>query len=186
MLFRSELGISKVEAVKDRINKILPDIEVNCYTEDVVKNPDKTLEICKEADIVLVATDTENSKRLANWAAHQLNKPVVFAGLLERATGGRVWRVIPGKTACYDCHPVNESITPKSDIAYTEIKSPRDLTIQPGLGNDIDFVTNLAVRYVIDSLKGEENSEIKYPMVFWFSHSSEKWQSEPLDRKSVV
>lgn len=173
----SELGMEKVTAVAKRIRRVLPDAKVRTYVEDSNRDPQQTLQYCSKADILLVATDTENSRRLANWIAHQHHIPVVFAGLLERAIGGRVWRVFPGKTACYECYP-REQFPSRGTVAYSELQSPRDLTIQPGLGNDIAFITHLAVRYVFDSLY--KTRQIPYHMVLWFNHARKKWQSQAL------
>lgn len=94
----SELGMDKVAAVARRIRRIVPASTVHAYAHDINLDPDKALALLKDAHVILVATDTENSRRLANWVVQTNKTPAVFAGLLERAAGGRVWRVVPGKT----------------------------------------------------------------------------------------
>ena len=121
--------------------------------------------------------------RLCNWVAHQLKIPAIFVGLLARAEGGRVWRVVPGRTACYECYSRFQGTEKKTSVAYSEIESLRDLTVQPGLGNDIAFVTHLAVRYVIDNLKQTRNPqklEKLTDLSFWFNRKNPKWKVEDL------
>ena len=174
----SQLGMYKVDAVKLRIRKVLPYARLFPYHENSNKNPQITLDRCKKADILLVTTDTENSRKLANWIAYELGIVVIFAGLLERAIGGRVWRILPHKGACYECYPATQQILEPNSISYSEAKSPRDLTIQPGLGNDIAFVTHLAVRYVIETLT--DSKQLKYSIIFWFNYPYKDWKNEPL------
>ena len=184
----SELGMTKVTAVARRIKRIVPAAEVCAHTCDINSDPDRTLALLQDANVILVATDTENSRRLANWVAQTRKIPIIFAGLLERAVGGRVWRVIPGKTACYNCYPADDKLS-KGAVAYSEIKSPRDITVQPGLGNDIAFVSHLAVRYAIETLKEpqvENLSTLPANMVFWFNQAEPKWHCTPLSLYHVT
>ena len=179
----SDIGIAKVTAVEKRIHRIMPSAKVYSHKVDFNNDPDHSLNICCKADVIFVATDTENSRRLANWIAHDLKLPVIFAGILERAIGGRVWRVIPGKTACYECHSHLTQIQTKNKVPYSELESLKDLTVQPGLGNDIAFVTHLAVRYITDTLIEPQLkylSQIPYNTVFWFNRSREDWNSKDL------
>lgn len=173
----SELGMTKVDAVKSRINRILPSVKVAAYQQDSNVDPDATRKLCRNVDILLVATDTVNSMRLANWIGHYYDIPIIFSGLFTRAIGGRVWRVIPGETACYQCYPGIQDTT-SSVIAYSEATSPQDLTVQPGLGNDIAFITQLAVKFILDTLKSPR--EIKQDIVFWFNQKHESWKVQPL------
>ena len=163
----TEIGVKKVHAIRKRIHKILPYSQIHCHAIDANKDPDKTLSLCQGADLIFVSTDTENSRRLANWIAHETKIPIIYAGLLERAAGGRVWRIIPGKTACYDCYPSHKNSQTKGPIAYSDITSLDDLSIQPGLGNDIAFITHLSVRFILDTIKGK--CDLSYHMVFWFN-----------------
>ncbi len=177
----SELGMDKVTAVARRIHRIMPSAKINTYTFDTNAAPDKTMEILEKTDVILVATDTDNSRRLANWIAHKHQIPIIIAGLLERAAGGRVWRIIPGKTACYNCYPSDQETAPAS-VAYSKAASPRDLTIQPGLGNNIAFITHLAVLYVIETLKEPQAEKLaSIPnMVFWFINPDQRWKADAL------
>jgi molybdopterin/thiamine biosynthesis adenylyltransferase len=184
----SELGMDKVTAVARRIQRIVPMAQVTAHAKDINSDPHQALLMLKHAHVILVATDTENSRRLANWAAQTNKIPVIFAGLLERASGGRVWRVVPGKTACYNCYPADERLS-KGQVAYSEVQSPRDITVQPGLGNDIAFISHLAVRYVIETLKepqAEKLSALAGNMVFWFNQTEPRWQCQALSLYHVT
>ena len=182
----SELGMYKVAAIERRIRRIVPETQVNACAIGTNDAPEKTSELLRDADVLLVTTDTENSRKLVNWIAHRHGIPVIFAGLLERAAGGRVWRVVPGKTACYQCYP-GENNQLKGSVAYSEARSLRDLTIQPGLGNDIAFIAHLAVRYVIETLEEPKAEALKNlpNLIFWFNHENAKWKNEPLSLYKV-
>ena len=182
----ADIGITKVDAVARRMRRIVPEVKVLPRAINANADPDKTLQLCRDSDIILVATDTENSKRLANWIGHCRNIPIVYAGLLERAIGGRVWRVRPGQTACYQCYPGPDSLPPTGAVAYSEAQSVRDLSIQPGLGNDIAFITHLAVRYLIDSLTAPESDSTLAPMLFWFNRDHPQWQTAALTLYKVA
>lgn len=77
----------------------------------------------------------------------------------------------------------------KGQVAYSKVESPRDITVQPGLGNDIAFISHLAVRYCIETLKepqAEKLSALPANMVFWFNHKEPQWQCDALSLYHVA
>lgn len=89
-----DIGKSKVEAAKDKIKRLNPDVKVNVYKERLnVSNASKLL---KGHDIVLDCTDNFDTKFLINDICLKLNIPFVTAGISDYQ--GQVCTTIPNKS----------------------------------------------------------------------------------------
>lgn len=103
-----DIGKSKVEAAKEKIKRLNPDVKVNVYKERLnVSNASKLL---KGHDIVLDCTDNFDTKFLINDICLKLNIPFVTAGISDYQ--GQVCTTIPNKSKDFKSL---FSILPKAD-----------------------------------------------------------------------
>ena len=150
----TDLGRFKTDAVKERLTKINPDIYVNSLNKDFIKEYDSLLDQLKSYDLLVISTDTPDSRNLSNMLSVSLNIPAVYISLHERARSGSVYRIVPKVTGCRHCigdgQWGNEFIP--GTIDYSETADKRDILFQPGLDSDISLVTMLGVKMAISSL----------------------------------
>ncbi len=111
--FSEYLGAPKVDSAKKKINEINPDTTINSYKFQV--NAENILDLIKDYDIVVDATDNFRSKFLINDACVIAGKPFSHAGVLKLE--GQVMTVIPGQSACYRC--VFNKPPPKDAVSTT-------------------------------------------------------------------
>jgi len=173
-----DLGRFKIDAVKDKLLRINPDLNVTTIANDFVKKYDKISNIFEKIDLLIVSTDTPDSRQLANIASIEFNIPAVYISLHERARTGSVYRIVPGKTGCRSCVGDgkwgNEFIPGSTD--YTDANNERDILFQPGLDTDISLVTMLGVKMAISSLLNPEadiSPELKTNYLFWNGYPEE-------------
>jgi|TARA_B100001971_G_scaffold214107_1_gene249787 integrative and conjugative element protein (TIGR02256 family) len=146
-----DLGRKKVSAVAEKLQYINPDVSVKKFATGFIEEFEEIKKEVLTSDLLIVSTDTPDSRRFANMIAVEHGIPTVFISLYERARTGSVQRVIPGVTACRAClgDPKAEFIPGTLD--YTDA-SERDILFQPGLDTDISLVTMLGVKIALSTL----------------------------------
>lgn len=148
-----DLGRYKTAAVADRLRAVNPACRVDEIRVAVEGAPEGWAELFSGCDLVIVSTDTDRGRALANQAAISANRPALFISLLERAEHGYCQLVVPGKTACRHCIIGEREEVPKGEFAYASL-DVREQSIQPGLSADIATVTMQGVRMALDHLSG--------------------------------
>ena len=94
-----DVGRSKVQSAEEKLKALNPDITVDKYEERLTAK--NALEIFKQYDVIIDGCDNFPSKFLINDACFFAGKPLVHGGILR--FDGRVFTIIPGKSACYRC-----------------------------------------------------------------------------------
>lgn len=161
----SDLGRAKTEVVRDLIHGVDPSIAVECYSADIVKDPEGTRMFRAEAeksDLLVCTTDTDDSRMLVNRVAVELHVCSLQAGLHSRAASGVVHLYDPDQSdhACFACHRrqiLCESDKRNENVAYSEAENIRDLTVQPGLSAQINLVAEIAALRAIDAMMGRRS-----------------------------
>eukprot|EP01006_Ploeotia_vitrea_P006599 TRINITY_DN14044_c0_g1_i1.p1 TRINITY_DN14044_c0_g1~~TRINITY_DN14044_c0_g1_i1.p1 ORF type:complete len:375 (-),score=73.99 TRINITY_DN14044_c0_g1_i1:71-1195(-) len=119
LFFRPEQsGLSKVEAAKETLQKINPDVEFECYNYNIttfenfthfsgriaegakVPKGDK-----KNVDLVLSCVDNFEARMSVNQACLELNQSWMESGVSENAVSGHIQLLLPGSMPCYQCFP---------------------------------------------------------------------------------
>jgi len=95
----SDLGKVKVEAAKERLEKINSSVEIEALPNSVTKYTAES--IISGYDIVVDALDSIDARYALNDACIKLNIPLIYAGALGML--GSVCTIIPNKTACLRC-----------------------------------------------------------------------------------
>lgn len=118
------------------------------------------LRVLEEPGALLVVTAAEGYvERMANRAAIAAGVPAVYASVLGDADHGRVFRVLPGATACYEC-VVEQQQDPESPVrVYSDEPGMRTPGVGayrqpgiPGIGIDIEQIALLTARLCLQTL----------------------------------
>ena len=94
-----DVGRSKVQSAKDKIRALNPDVNVEIY--ETRFGQENAIDLIKPYDIVIDGVDNFPAKFLINDACYFSKKPLIHGGILRFE--GRVFSIIPGKSACYRC-----------------------------------------------------------------------------------
>jgi molybdopterin-synthase adenylyltransferase len=95
----TDVGRVKVEAAKERLEKINSSVEIEALPNSVTKYTAKS--IISGFDIVVDALDSIDARYALNDACIKLNIPLIYAGALGML--GSICTIIPNKTACLRC-----------------------------------------------------------------------------------
>ncbi|MHA2060057.1 MAG: HesA/MoeB/ThiF family protein [Candidatus Ranarchaeia archaeon] len=95
----ADVGLPKVEAAMNTIQKMNPQVKVEPFSETIQKST--AIELLSGTDIVIDGLDSFTPRFIVNQACVELGIPYVFAGALE--TYGNLTTIIPKKTACLEC-----------------------------------------------------------------------------------
>jgi adenylyltransferase/sulfurtransferase len=93
------VGKSKAESAKERINNLNSDVNVIPYILRLTS--ENILDIIKDYDIVIDGSDNFPTRYLVNDACVILKKPLSHGGIFKY--DGQVMTIIPGESACYRC-----------------------------------------------------------------------------------
>jgi molybdopterin-synthase adenylyltransferase len=95
----ADIGRVKVEAAKDRLIQINPNVEIEALPISVTKYTAE--KIIEGYDIVVDALDSIDARYALNDACIHLKIPLIYAGALGML--GSVCTIIPNETACLRC-----------------------------------------------------------------------------------
>ncbi len=115
----------------------------------------------RPSTILVVTTADDQVERSLNDLAVQAGTSAIYASVLGEASYGRVFRVLPGRTACYQCILDEQTETPAAH-PFLELESgsvePRFAGYrQPGIagiGIDVEQVAVVAARLALQTLGG--------------------------------
>lgn len=108
-------NLPKVIAAKRKLEKINSSIIIEAIIEDV--NSKNIIDICKDFDLILDATDNMQTRYLINDVSIKLNIPWVYGGVI--ASSGMIHTIIPNKTPCLKCLFPNEPPIGSTDTCDT-------------------------------------------------------------------
>ncbi len=103
--YATDIGKSKVDALKERLLQINPKLKYSGITGDFTKMNQGELKLLIEgADILLMMTDNFQAQAKGNKLALKYGKPAVFAMMYDKARCSEITFTIPGVTpACHRC-----------------------------------------------------------------------------------
>jgi molybdopterin/thiamine biosynthesis adenylyltransferase len=155
-----DIGRYKTRAVRDLLLDISPVIQVETYEADVLAQPDVLEKVVDGCDLVVAATDSEQSKIAINQACWPRGIPAVYGAAYNRAFGGDIFRVIPPDGACYNCFQTvvieffGAPPAAATDFSpgYTDPSRMADLIAEPGLGLDVGVIALLMAQMALLTL----------------------------------
>ena len=135
----NDLGKAKVQSAKESIESLNPDVKVNTYHTFV--SADNILDIIKDYDFIIDATDNFPAKFLINDACVIARKPFVHAGIIRFS--GQLMTYVPQQGPCYRC--IFRDIPPKDAVPTC-----RDAGIIGAMGGVIGSLQAMeAIKYIL-------------------------------------
>lgn len=111
-----DIGSYKADAAKLRLSRLNPYVEINVYTEYLVK--DNVLDIIEDYDIIVDGSDNFQTRYLVNDAIVIANKPLVFGSIFKFDGQVTVFNYQGGPTyrCLYPTPPPPDAVPNCSDI----------------------------------------------------------------------
>lgn len=160
----NELGRLKTDAITDAILGKNPYAKVDRFPININRHLDLMSAEVRRADIVICATDNNESRFNLSKTLEQEGRSGIFGRAVTRAEGGDVFVYRPGE-ACYCCligsgwfGQADEEITNEASarrdgrIASYMSASDADAVVQVGLSSDIEPICNMMVKLTLMEL----------------------------------
>lgn len=168
-----QVGLAKVAAVAKIISDHNPFVQIGVTTLNV--NTVELIDFFKDDSIAVSSMAEDNTEGYLNERAVISNKTVYYARALRGAKAARIFRVIPGKDACFHCLELyrkekKEIIIVPEDETLPTLKNECNNPIRPASAADLKLISALTSRILLDELQqgfGEKNHWI--------------WSTEKLD-----
>lgn len=155
-----DLSIEKVYAVKDKLKKINPYVEVQPLRKNLDIIDAKTDELIRDSDLIIVATAA--NEELFNEYAFSRGIPAIYSKVYPMGFGGEIIRIIPGLTPCFECsHYFKEALLqeykpegkfPEMQTASYDTLSDGKYVPIPALAADSDFISLIGVKMALEVL----------------------------------
>lgn len=182
----NDLGRLKTDAIYDAILGKNPYAQVDKFPVNINENLALLADEINKADIVICATDNNQSRFNISEALVKQQKKGIFGRAVTRAEGGDVFRYVPGGP-CYCCligagwYDVSaeeitnlQSARKNGRIAAYVSDEDADAFVQVGLSSDIEPICNLMVKLALVELsKGKKSGisclekELVYDYYIW-------------------
>jgi ubiquitin-like modifier-activating enzyme 5 len=150
----SQVGMPKVEALREYLKDANPDVDVATHPHDVTdgKGYDSFMKEVEGVDVVFGCVDTFHVRMFMNAKCVQLRRTLVDGGVSQDGINGSIHVIVPGETPCYRCN------RPLADEGAGKSKTRRD---DSGLCHFTSLPTTMAI---IASLQAQEG--LKYLLGF--------------------
>ena len=181
-----DLGRFKTDAIEEAIFGKNPYAKVNKYTVNIVENRSLLESVVQKSDLLICATDNNNSRFLISAVLHKYQKKGIFGRAITRAAGGDVFRYRPGGP-CYSCL-VGSQIFNANDEEVSSVEAGRrsglipayassneiSAMVQVGLSIDIEPICNFMLKLsLIELSKGTTSGissleeDLQYDAYIW-------------------
>lgn len=170
--FLKDVGRFKTDAVADLILGKNPHARIDKFQLNVIDNPALTEQEIKKADIVIIATDNNDSRFFINSLLIKHQKTGIYGRANTRAEGGDVFVQRPNGP-CYGCLIGNAAFDVNAEeisnegsgrrsgrIAAYMSQEDASAVVQVGLAADIAPICNLMVKLALVELSRGANSGI--------------------------
>lgn len=156
-----EIGEYKVDAVKKRILDINPTARVITRTAKVQNVSQKDFEkVCRGTDTVFVGcADNRQADIYSNMVAARMESSFISIGFWERALAGEIFYWLPQKNMpCYGCAlgAGTGRVSENNHHIYSNEIDLAKLKFEPGISADINFITDIGIKLIIDILNSNE------------------------------
>ncbi len=155
-----QVGQYKALALKEKILGINPTARVTTYIGIAETLEKEVFDLhCGPGTVLIGCADNrEADYYLSRQVASYYNTPFISVGFWERAFAGEVFYWIPtGPMPCYECAvgPQGNSVSARVSTnrrIYTTEEELLNVNFEPGISVDINFVTLVAVKLILDIL----------------------------------
>lgn len=162
-----DVGDLKVNALERKILNINPKANVVKFKGIVQNVPEKMFtDFCHGTDTIFVGcADNRGADVFANRIASYFSASFLSIGFWERAYAGEIFYHIPGKNIpCYAC-----ALGDGGDLSgrveanhhvYSNQENIEGVKFEPGISVDINFITCIGIKLIIDILNANEQDYI--------------------------
>lgn len=201
------LFLPKVSAVKALIERRQPRAEVEAVpysplwdssAQGLFASQHLQASLASPRTLVIITAAEDAVERPLNALLVGAKVPGIYASVLGRAEHGRIFRVLPGQTPCYECILLAQhgqpARFPRLEAAETLAPGP-DAYRQPGipgLGIDIEQIALMTARLALQTISLLEPGALDYPPspgdhLLWSHHGgwvaqgplSARWERYP-------
>ena len=184
-----DLGKYKSQILKEKIICKNPDAKIRTYNTNPFLNNETIQDFITElhsTHTIVITTADYYSEQILNKLSVKYNKTVIYGWCGSNANQGRIFRVIPSKTPCYNCINIQ---TEKFPEIYPTIK-PISLGSElpqfvgyrqpgiPGISIDVNFIALFISKLALETLL-INNQEYPNSLADHYI-----WQNNPTDLSS--
>lgn len=155
-----DVGLKKVRALKSRLKKINPIIEIECYETKIITISSSVSELIKSADVIVNAT--AESEEVINEFCWEHKIPSIHSKVYPLGYGGEVVRVIPDVTPCFECMNNKLSRILETQKGYSDTPDVKFINYNetdegeiypiPSLSIDAKYISLFAVKMTLEIL----------------------------------
>jgi len=170
------IGMRKVDAVRDLIwqRNVLASIEAHNSSPLNEQVVERFIEHIKQDNAIVVISIAEHECEGAlNRLLVKYNCPAIYVSALDSAQYGRIFRVLPNKTPCYECISIWNEIEPEKFPSLVNVEQREQDSLGefyayrnpgfPGISVDVGFISMLATRMTIQTLLRNSSASELYP-----------------------
>ncbi len=162
-----DVGDLKINALERKLKNINPSVNVEKF-EGVVENlPKDTLDkFCVPEETIFVGcADNRAADVYANGISIYYSAYFISIGFWERACAGEIFYHLPNKgMPCYECALGNggniSSRVQANHHVYSNKENIEAIKFEPGISVDINFITTIGIKLIIDILNINNESYI--------------------------
>lgn len=152
-----DVGRHKTDALKDRVLMINPYAKIITETKYIQEVSESDLQsFCNHDTIMIACADNQEGDLFANKIAKQYGMPFVTLGCWNRAFAGDIFYCLPEGMHDYadfvKAVGIDTSRVEQNRRFYTDEEDLKKVTFEPGISVDIDFITVIATKLIIDLL----------------------------------
>jgi integrative and conjugative element protein (TIGR02256 family) len=179
------VGVPKIIAVKRLIELHNPFINVFAFPRDI--NSLELTDLLENSILVSTIAD-DNTEAFLNERALSLNKTTYYIRALRGGKVARIFRVIPGKDACFHCLQLyrngdSELISIPPDPDLPTLRSECNNPIRPASAADLKLISSLAARIILDEFQKGPQIDNHW---LWSTEEISMLQPYQLHRQSIV
>lgn len=162
-----DVGDLKVNALKHKLININPKVEVDTFGGIFQNIPKQKLDdFCVPFETVFVGcADNRMADVYANRISIYYDAYFISIGFWERAYAGEIFYHLPGKNMpCYECAlgdggSMSGRVEANHHV-YSNQENLEGVKFEPGISVDINFITSIGIKLIIDILNSTNESYI--------------------------
>ena len=150
------IGAAKVEAVAEIVNNHNPFIHIQIFGGNI--NSIDLNDFFADQSIAISSIADDNTEGYLNERGVISNKVIYYVRALRGGKAARIFRVIPGTDACFNClnlyrNEGKEFIDIPDDLSLPTLKNECNNPIRPASAADLKLISALTSRIVLDELQ---------------------------------
>lgn len=153
-----DVGKYKVDAIEEKILNINPKAQVVKQYKILERVPKAIFDnFINKNTIIIGCADNRAGDLYANKLSYLYNIPFISIGFWERAFAGEIFYSIPKETSCYCCQfgdleKEQDARVNANHRFYIDEQELEKVHFEPGISIDINFVTIIGIKLIIDIL----------------------------------